>query len=62
MTPSALASIMCREGLQKSPLEKLDKRAAELAATAGDEDADAAYMRHMDALLEELLVDYVEPA
>ena len=61
LTPSALASIACRDGLQKSALEKLDRRAAELAG-AGPERCEAAYMRHMGDLMDEVLADYVEPA
>ena len=61
LTPSALAGIACREGAHKSPLEKLDRRASELAGTAEAGGTDAAYMRNMGALLDELLVDYAEP-
>ena len=62
LTPSALAGIACRESAQKSPLEKLHRRASELAGTAEDGGADAAYMRSMSALLDEFLADYAEPA
>lgn len=62
LTPSALAGIACREGAQKSPLEKLDRRASELAGAAEEDSTDAAYMRNMGALLDELLVDHAEPA
>lgn len=61
LTPSALAGIACREGAQKSPLEKLDRRASELAGTAEDGGTDEAYMHNMGALLDELLADYAEP-
>jgi len=61
LTPSALASIACRDSLQKNALEKLDRRAAELAG-AGPARCEAAYMRHMGDLMDELLADYVEPA
>ena len=62
LTPSALAGIVCREGAQKSPLEKLHRRASELAGTAEHGGADSAYMRHMGALLDEFLADYAEAA
>jgi hypothetical protein len=70
MTPYAIGSIMCREGLGQSPLEKLHSRAVRLAllevygqhnwaAFRADLDQmavpDAVYLRHMDDCLDEYL-------
>ena len=56
----------CREGLGKSPLEKLHSQAmAQTCAVEGGSGArlsvaaEPVYLRHMDRLMEELLADYV---
>eukprot|EP00878_Enallax_costatus_P000279 GHUV01000350.1.p1 GENE.GHUV01000350.1~~GHUV01000350.1.p1 ORF type:complete len:646 (+),score=230.80 GHUV01000350.1:469-2406(+) len=68
LTPSQIASILCREGLTKSPVEKLHSNAMHLAkasdaaaASAGGKRADGMelYMRHMELLLDEYLEDFL---
>lgn len=67
LTPSQIASILCREGLTKSPIEKLHSNAMHLAKASsaangtngsprGEVDM-ALYMKRMDALLDEYLED-----
>ena len=57
---------MCREGLGKSPLEKLHSQAmAQTCAVNSGSGAglsaaaEPVYLRHMDLLMEELLAEYV---
>lgn len=72
LSPSQVAGIVCREGLTKSVIEKLHSNALHLARAAGggsgmdgagragrDSASLAAYMRHMDALLDEYLEEYL---
>lgn len=68
LTAYDLASIMCREGLTKSPLEKLANRALELALAEeyGHEAAmlqrktvpDATLMKHFEAVLDAYLEEF----
>ena len=57
-TPAAIARVMCRESLQKSALEKVHSHVlSRCKAQAGSgEVEDCAYMRLMDAALDELLI------
>lgn len=50
-----------REGMGKSPLEKLHSRAAGLAAAAGHQGSalEAPYLRSMDRLMDEFLEEAV---
>lgn len=68
LTPSQIASILCREGLTKSPIEKLHSNAMHLAkasnaaaANAGGKRSDdlQLYMRQMELLLDEYLEDFL---
>ena len=59
MTPFAIGSIMCREALTKSPLEKLHKHALDVAASqfqvSKAEVTNEQYLQHMTAILDEYL-------
>lgn len=62
LTPFAIASIMCREGTHKSPMEKLHSRALALARCSASVDEEA-YLRHMsdslDDYLDQLILEQV---
>ena len=58
-TPAQIAAIMCREGLQKSPLEKVHAHAMtkckyEEVDISQD---DVTYLHHVSAALDELFTD-----
>lgn len=59
MTPFSIGSIMCREALTKSPLEKLHKHALDVAAAhyqvSKAEVTNEQYLQHMTPLLDEYL-------
>ncbi|CAL8472363.1 g11906 [Coccomyxa elongata] len=60
MSPFDIGSIMCREGMGKSPLEKLHSRATAQAAAAGPAaSAEPLYLRCMDKLVDEYLEEAV---
>ncbi|CAL5224925.1 g7694 [Coccomyxa viridis] len=63
LTPFHIGSIMCREGMGKSPLEKLHSRAtAQTCASSGaglSAAAEPVYLRHMEQLMEEYLSENV---
>lgn len=63
MTPFEIGSVMCREALTMSPIEKLDKRALSLAAADFGVTRSAVtnnqYMQHMEAVLDEYLDENV---
>lgn len=59
MTPFEIGSIMCREALMMSPIEKLDKRALSVAAAelgiARSQVNNEQYLQHMAAVLDEYM-------
>jgi hypothetical protein len=68
LTPSQIASILCREGLTKSVIEKLHSNAMHLAKASGHATAKGAgqctddmrqYLKHMELLLDEYLEDFL---
>jgi hypothetical protein len=68
LNPSQIASILCREGLTKSVIEKLHSNAMQLAKASdqaamigGGKCADdmGQYLKHMDMLLDEYLEDFL---
>lgn len=59
-TPSRIASIMCRDGSQKSALEKVHLHALQLCGhktSQYDAVEDVVYMKHVSEALDEVLVD-----
>ena len=58
-----MMSHACREGMGKSPLEKLHSRATAQTCASSHTGLSAAaepvYLRHMEQLMEELLSEYV---
>lgn len=58
-TPARIAAIMCREGLQKSKLEKVHAHAITACRYEGVDIChdDAVYLRHVSEALDELLLD-----
>lgn len=64
LNPSQIASILCREGLTKSVIEKLHSNALHLAKASsqnavGKPDDMEQYLMHMDMLLDEYLEDFL---
>ena len=57
-TPARVASIMCREASQKSPLEKIHSHAVHMCNhKEGGEVDDALYLHHFSEALDEVLVE-----
>ena len=57
-TPARIASIMCREGSQKSYLEKIHSHAVQMCDHKGEGEMDnAVYLHHISEALDEVLVD-----
>jgi hypothetical protein len=62
LTPSQIAAIICREGLTKSPIERLHSNALQLSKAGADARmpvSRSAYLQKLGALLDEYLEDYV---
>lgn len=56
-TPARIASMMCREGSQKSYLEKIHCHALQMChRKGGGEVDDTQYLRHISEALDEVLV------
>ena len=58
-TPARIAGIMCREGSQKSHLEKIHSHAVQMSKHKGSEGDmdDSLYLRYISEALDEVLVD-----
>ena len=58
-TPAGIAAIMCREGLQKSCLEKIHLHAVKMCGSkdAAEDLDDDIYLQHMSEALDEVLID-----
>lgn len=58
-TPARIAAIMCREGSQKSYLEKIHSHAVQMCNHKGSEGEmdDATYLQYISEALDEVLVD-----